>query len=602
MEGGSRSVQDEFFRRSMQLYPDNTFAVRSYGYRLEQSGRETEALQHYVSSLNRTPGRLDLKLLIASVCSPHLDSSKQGTERYVAKSKAMHRLILDLEVGTIVSKDEVPAPGKDLIFIPSFSWPYLGFNMRPLMESMCSVLVAMAPGIHGEASGLHPVHGWREPSGVTEERDHETHQGYSEYITIGVVMERSSNSSPHNLLYAVLKGLSQSKFQLIAFAHEKTDYPPAGVEILEAADRVITMPWHPLANGIPDTWREREVIAAAKVDVLMYMALGNTLGSHLLALGRLAPVQLVFGHGHPVTSGSLGIDYFISSTMFETNKGLDAREARRLAGSAESLSIAATAAQAADSMFPQNTSLALHTGSRTDGHVGTGDSSQDYTEQVVSFDTLSTIYKEAPSPNASDIAFALQSLGLQGETHLYHCMQHSKKLHPDFDLVIKGVLSTDLEAKILLLKGSKVHLPRWRKILDANALIRLVFTDYLEHPQMMALVAGCQVMLDTFPWGAGVTSSEALSLGVPVVTLPSKVSVLQLALGQLLEMDLADELVAKDVDDMVGKAVELVTNSSRRVLVEEKIGLRKKRIHESPQVVEEWERFLERAVHLAMPP
>lgn len=28
------------------------------------------------------------------------------------------------------------------------------------------------------------------------------------------------------------------------------------------------------------------------MDVLLYMALGNTLGSHLLALGRLAPVQV----------------------------------------------------------------------------------------------------------------------------------------------------------------------------------------------------------------------------------------------------------------------------------------------------------------------
>lgn len=29
-----------------------------------------------------------------------------------------------------------------------------------------------------------------------------------------------------------------------------------------------------------------------QVDVLLYMALGNTLGNHLLALGRLAPIQV----------------------------------------------------------------------------------------------------------------------------------------------------------------------------------------------------------------------------------------------------------------------------------------------------------------------
>lgn len=50
---------------------------------------------------------------------------------------------------------------------------------------------------------------------------------------------------------------------------------------------------------------------------------------------------------------------------------------------------------------------------------------------------------------------------------------------------------------------------------------------------MLTVVANCDVMLDTFPWGTGVTAMEALSAGVPVVTLPARIAVLPLALGQV---------------------------------------------------------------------
>lgn len=80
---------------------------------------------------------------------------------------------------------------------------------------------------------------------------------------------------------------------------------------------------------------------------------------------------------------------------------------------------------------------------------------------------------------------------------------------------------------------TQVHLPRWERTLGAILIERLVFLPYLPHPEMLTMVANCGVMLDTFPWGAGVTAMEALFAGVPVVTLPARLSVLPLALGQV---------------------------------------------------------------------
>lgn len=41
------------------------------------------------------------------------------------------------------------------------------------------------------------------------------------------------------------------------------------------------------------------------------------------------------------------------------------------------------------------------------------------------------------------------------------------------------------------------------------------------------------MFLNTIPFGAGITSSEAISLCVPVIVYPNATSVLQLALAQV---------------------------------------------------------------------
>lgn len=67
----------------------------------------------------------------------------------------------------------------------------------------------------------------------------------------------------------------------------------------------------------------------------------------------------------------------------------------------------------------------------------------------------------------------------------------------------------------------------------SETLNRILFFTRMEHSLLMDLVSHSDVVLDTFPWGMGVTAFEAFSLCLPVVTLPSKTTVLQLVLGQV---------------------------------------------------------------------
>jgi len=233
-------------------------------------------------------------------------------------------------------------------------------------------------------------------------------------------------------------------------------------------------------------------------------------------LARLRPRKLAFGHGHPVTSGSPGIDYFVSSELFETSVSIEAREARRNAGTSSDILKTSTIAASAAAKAKDSAASAVD-GRETDvdgtshispnhrqshprggnlprirkqrntegvdgvsapewrgrGGGGGGDGEQDYAEQLVFFDSLTASLPEAYGPaNApSTMAATLAAAGapsslsattrpVSGGDHFYHCMQHAKKFHPTFDRVLRGVLQADPAAKILLAAGSEVCLTK----------------------------------------------------------------------------------------------------------------------------------------------
>lgn len=190
-----------------------------------------------------------------------------------------------------------------------------------------------------------------------------------------------------------------------------------------------------------------------------------------------------------MTSGSPGIDYFVSSSLFETKTSVEARESRRLARSASDVAAATTAADDGTSTAvgfscvttPTDVHRPLSHGradacgevpsrnTRSKGTIdgtawrGRGDGAQDFTEQLVLFDSLTASLPEISGPSNAPHIVALEARELSSgllreDDHAYHCIQHSKKFHPDFDPVLRGVLLGDAAAKIFLAEGSKVRL------------------------------------------------------------------------------------------------------------------------------------------------
>lgn len=92
---------------------------------------------------------------------------------------------------------------------------------------------------------------------------------------------------------------------------------------------------------------------------------------------------------------------------------------------------------------------------------------------------------------------------------------------------------------------------------------RLVFLPFITNTEYLSCHRYADIFLDSFPYGAHTTASDALRMGVPIVTLaglgfPSRVC------GSLSGAAGMPDLICETPDDYVALAVELANNGERR--------------------------------------
>ena len=124
--------------------------------------------------------------------------------------------------------------------------------------------------------------------------------------------------------------------------------------------------------------------------------------------------------------------------------------------------------------------------------------------------------------------------------------------------------------------GSRLVL-KWKSLTEASVRSRLVSAfasegieaDRLElregsaHVYMLAEYGDIDIALDPFPYTGGITSAEALWMGVPVVTWPQDRIASRQTLSFLTELGLTD-LAAASEDDYVRIAAALAADPARR--------------------------------------
>lgn len=103
---------------------------------------------------------------------------------------------------------------------------------------------------------------------------------------------------------------------------------------------------------------------------------------------------------------------------------------------------------------------------------------------------------------------------------------------------------------------------------------RLVFAPRVPYEQHLARLRLADVFLDTVPFNGGTTVSDALWVGLPVLTCLGGAFAARMA-GSLLQVLGLPELISADLQDYESRALELAASSERRAQLREKLWRRR---------------------------
>jgi predicted O-linked N-acetylglucosamine transferase (SPINDLY family) len=322
---------------------------------------------------------------------------------------------------------------------------------------------------------------------------------------------------------------------------DRTQFEVFALQIGPATDPFLRQHADRVVN-IPTTPLDaRPLIAQQQLDILFYTDIGMDSYTYTLAHSRLAPVQCVTW-GHPSTTGIPTIDYYVSSELLESDEA-----------------------------------------------------EQHYTEKLVKLPNLSVYYYRPAEPQA---AFDRRTIGLDDDTHLYGCLQSLFKFHPEFDVLMDGILQQDSKGVIIIPRGNSRY---WDEALMRRltrtmprTIDRVRLINGRPFEQYLALTAACDVMLAPIHFGAGNTSYEALAYGVPVVTLPSKMLKGRITHALYRAMNMSD-CVANSPGEYIDLAVRLGTDKDFRRATRERILATNPALYQNPAGVRDLENFFRSA-------
>ncbi len=486
------------YLRAAELKPNHSPTQQNLGVLYSTQNQPLRALHHFGLAQQANPHPMNF-VLGANVL-PIIYESNEHLNYWRERLTARVNDLVATGVTIDTTENVIPT---------SFFYAYQGQNDRPLMEQLAQVYKTIE--CCEAAQGQHRSTGKR--------------------LRVGFVSSYFCNHTIGRLNLGVIERLSRAEFEVnvISLRAHRDGYAE---RYRQAADNFVELPRQPSVV--------RRAIADMGLDILIFTDVGMDCLTQTLCYSRMAPIQAVTW-GHPDTTGSPAIDFYISSELAEPP-----------------------------------------------------DAASHYSEQLELLPAMGVYY---PRPSISDPPGGKAHFGLDSTRRVYLCPQTLFKFHPGFDEVLKGILESDPEGDVLIIQSRNASwneslLARWRRILpDADRRFRFIPAQPRE--EFLRLLRIADVMLDPFPFCGGNTTYEALAMETPVVTLPDRFLRGRLTAAMYRRMNI-EMMVVSSPQQYIDLSVRIATDPSTGQEARRAIRETNSVLYENPSDVLSYERLLKK--------
>lgn len=294
-----------------------------------------------------------------------------------------------------------------------------------------------------------------------------------------------------------------------------------------------------------------EQICKDHLHILIYTDIGMDPITTQLAALRLAPIQCK-GWGHPVTTGLPTIDYYLSSDLME----------------------------------PKNAQVY-------------------YSETLVRLPNLALCYRPPPLPQNPKNR---EMLDIPQDRFVYLSTQSIFKYLPQHDDIYPRIASAVPQSCFVFIghQSGKATARFYKRLKSAFAKFGLnsdhycIFSKKLNFQDFLSLNLAADVLLDSMEWSGGKTTLEALTCGLPAVTLPGRFMRGRHTAAMLTMMD-ATGTIAENKSTYCEIAIRLGTDAKFYESIKTRIENNRHKLYHDMTFLEALEDFYRQAISQSPP-